>query len=339
MKKVAIVGALWAPNFGDVLLAKLFGEAFLRHGAQVMLPNAAESVRREVGFASTLSDIRRADIVVFCGGGYFSEPPNGGNRWAISRYKLLYWYATYCRLVGKPYYVLGVGAGPIISALSKAFIRHVCNGAEIVAVRDYQSLTALKLAGFHAPVELVADYVLAMRPSALPEASLPPTKIGLHVTMNGRRIIPAMIEYFSGKNKELDVFFVEDHLGEYDRVAAQYPLIGEICNGGVIRYSNVSSFIGAIDGLDFVITCKLHVGILSAVLGKRICAFPYHPKVERFYEELGRLDVLADATELEDIKKHVSYCFQSDPVLVPEKIINRARELNKIIKNICDDKV
>src|SRR5690606_12928160 len=42
--------------------------------------------------------------------------------------------------------------------------------------------------------------------------------------------------------------------------------------------------------LDLVITTKLHVGIVAVALATPVLAFPYHPKVTRFYDQIQASD-------------------------------------------------
>lgn len=333
MKRIAIVGALWTSNFGDVLLAKLFVEGLRKNGCEVSLPNASKEVKSAVGVCGDEFSLAEADGVVFCGGGYFSEPPYRWSRWALSRYKLLYRYATYCKLVKKPYWILGVGAGPIRSPLSKLFIRHVCLGAEVVAVRDAVSVEAIRGVAGIEPVK-VADYALSLK-ERITESREVKGRVGIHITKNGHRSIPGLLEYLSSR-KELDIYFVEDHVGEYEKVVSVFPEIETICLGGVIKYRNVESFINSINELEYVVTNKLHVGIVGCALGKKVCSLPYHEKVERFYHEIGRPELhFSEFDSKSDYMAHLDRFFNSESVQLPIDLLRRARDIDNYIHDIA----
>ena len=54
------------------------------------------------------------------------------------------------------------------------------------------------------------------------------------------------------------------------------------------KYSTSHDLVSLLNECDLVITTKLHVGILSASLGKSVLAFPTHrEKVERYYKQIG----------------------------------------------------
>ena len=133
---IAIVGALWTSNFGDVLLAKLLKDKLESLGHSVIMPNASDNVKKESELLNEKFLISDSDFVLFCGGGYFSEPPGNSFKWAASRYRALFRYATYCKVKKIPYSIIGVGAGPINSFLAKKVISHVCSGADSILLRD-----------------------------------------------------------------------------------------------------------------------------------------------------------------------------------------------------------
>lgn len=335
MKKIAIFGALWTPNFGDVLLAKMFKDEFLKYGCDVKFPNASEAVKRKLDSRGSFYDLLAADTVVFCGGGYFSEPPGLRAKWAFSRYKRLFWVATFCRVFRKPYWVLGVGAGPLKSRVSRWMVKHVCRGAKLVAVRDHESRRVVSEVSGSSNVLLVADYVLTMKERKAPVCSNPP-KLGLHITINAKATIPVLLDYMVRFGGNYDLYFIEDHSGEYEKVRSVFPRVREMFGANVIKYKNdTNGFIDQIDRLDYIITNKLHVGILSCVLKKHVCSFPYHDKVERFYEEIGRKELfLKWDGDKDKAFAHLDQFLVSSRVTIPGELIERALMINEIIKSI-----
>lgn len=338
MKKIAIVGALWTPNFGDVLLAKLLKEQLESLGCQVSLLNSHDKIKQELMLTERVERISDYDCLFFCGGGYFSEPPGNSYKWALSRYKLLFKYSTLCKLNKIPYYIVGVGAGPIKSFLAKAVIKHVCSGAKVIALRDKESIEAIASLAPKSNLIEVADYVLSMKDKlSLKIIDTGVFKIGVHITVNGKKNIPAILKYLENTRKlsTKQVYFIEDHPGEFERLSLIYPDIKIIFGQNVMSYVSVDRFIHDMNELDYVITSKLHVGIVAAVLEKKICSLPYHAKVERLYQSLKREDLcLTDLSCDDNIIDHLKACEASENVEVPMDIKNKSRKIDTLITEI-----
>ncbi|MEZ9799007.1 polysaccharide pyruvyl transferase family protein [Vibrio cyclitrophicus] len=338
MKKVAIVGALWTSNFGDVLLAKLLKEKLESLGHSIIMPNASDKVKVESGLLEEKFTISEADIFLFCGGGYFSEPPGNSFKWAISRYKLLFKYATFCRIKKIPYSILGVGAGPINSNLAKSVIKHVCKGANLIALRDPTSVNAVSTLVPNTEIIEVADYVLSLKDKILlNDVDLSHKKIGFHITLNGGKYIPAVIDYLNNIDNNSDIYFIEDHPGEFSRVCEKYPEVKRFFDGNVLGYKDVDQFIHDMNELSCIVTSKLHVGIVASALGKKVCSIPYHAKVERLYASFDRSDLcLVDFNDKDKIADHIKYCLEAEPVSIPQILINKSREIDCIIEKIVN---
>lgn len=195
----------------------------------VIMPNASDKVKRESGLLEENFSVSEADILLFCGGGYFSEPPGNSIKWALSRYKLLFKYASYCKIKKIPYSILGVGAGPINSNLARYIIKHVCKGADVIALRDHISVNTISKLVPNSNIVEVSDYVLSLRDKIhLDKEDLSHDKIGFHITVNGEKYIPAVIEYLKGLEDKSNIYFIEDHPGEFIRVSEKYQDVKDL---------------------------------------------------------------------------------------------------------------
>ncbi|MDO6678460.1 polysaccharide pyruvyl transferase family protein [Shewanella sp. 4_MG-2023] len=340
MKNIAIVGALWTSNFGDVLLAKLLKDRLENLNFNVFFPNASDQVIKELkseGFEKSLKNI---DYLFFCGGGYFSEPPGNSYKWALSRYKALFHMATYCRLLNIPYSIIGVGAGPINSNIAKLMVKHVIAKADVIALRDVESILAIRDLNKDLELELVSDYVLSLRDKVTLQTIVNPIrKVGVHITNNGMSVIPAILKYIES-NKTDEFYFIEDHVGEFDLVCVTFPEIKKLFLNKIVNYVDVDKFICDINSLDFIITSKLHVGIVASALNKRVCSLPYHAKVKRLYESFGRADVfLDDFSDESKVIKHITYCSNSEKVIIPKELIERSRRIDVLVTNLMKEKL
>ncbi|KKA44116.1 polysaccharide pyruvyl transferase family protein [Salinivibrio sp. KP-1] len=338
--KIAIIGALWTSNFGDVLLAKLLKDKLVMLGHSVIMPNASNSVKNEAGLEEEKFKISESDCILFCGGGYFSEPPGNSFKWAISRYKSLFKYATYCKIKKIPYSIIGVGAGPINSFVARKVISHVCSGAENILLRDNESIKAIKNLNQNYNLIEVSDLVLSINDIyELGPVYNSVDKIGVHLTLNGREQIKPILKYVKENKNSYDFYLIEDNPGEYDRLCYEYTDIKELFADKYITYKSIDEFVSQIHSFDMVITSKLHVGIVAAALNKKVCSLPYHAKVKRLYDEFDRSDVvLEDFHNPSRIYAHVSNCYESEPITIPSKMLEKSRKINMFIEEKFGEK-
>jgi polysaccharide pyruvyl transferase WcaK-like protein len=325
--RIAIVGALWASNFGDVLLAKIIKCQLVGLGHEIIMPNASEQVKSEVGLGLESFSLSNSDLLIFCGGGYFSEPPGNSLKWVVSRYKALFKYATYCQLKGIPYDIIGVGAGPVNSRLARFIISHVCSKADSILLRDKISVDTIKGINPNLEIKEVSDLVLSINDTyKLDPPCNARKKIGVHLTLNADAQIGPILTFIHKNETKVDFYLIEDNPGEYKRIVNKYPIIETLFDNKVLSYTGVDEFIYSLNTLDILITSKLHVGIIGAALNKVVCSMPYHAKVKRLYEELGRSElVLDDFDSNSKIEKHLNNCINSEPITIPQLMIEKSR--------------
>lgn len=331
--KIAIVGALWANNYGDVLLAKLLKDKLVSLGHSIILPNATTKIRNELDLGNVnhtyLNDV---DYVLFCGGGYFSEPPGNSVKWALSRTRALFKYAVWCKAKKIPYSIIGVGAGPLNSFFSRFIVRRVCIGSEIVLARDTISYDTIKGLSPKIKLEQVSDLVLSLKDlyediDSKSRKTDTKRKIGIHITCNASDVIIPILNYIESHFDEYDFTLIEDNPGEYQRLCTAYPNVKSLLKNK-LEYSSVDQFTIGISNFDAVITSKLHVGIVAAAFNKVICSLPYHAKVERLYSDLGRSELVLNRFEdKNEISAHIEECLKSQPVSIPEELIASSRRI------------
>lgn len=335
--KVVVIGALWANNFGDVLLAKILSESLARNGIAPKSPFLHDIFIREAGISrASLRDIWSADYVIFMGGGYLSEPPINIHRWAVSRYFRIFVWGDLCRVLGKPYSILGVGAGPCASPVTRVFVRRLCGGAERVIVRDVRSSEELVDIGVKRAISVAADHALTVKVRS-GDSNGQSARIGFHLSARVPALIDAMFnlsdEAFSGK----EVWYIEDHPGELRKLAVINSDLKEFFGARILSFRSCDDFMDGLSTLEFVVTSKLHVGVVACSLGMRVCSIPYHPKVRRFYSDIGRPE-LCYSGDLEDwrgIMRHIEFCLHAEPVTVPVAMRERAGEMDQFVNEMA----
>lgn len=340
MKKISLIGALWTNNFGDLLLARLFADKVAVKCAVPVFPSIDRNVASEIGLARChqgISEFFKSDAAIFVGGGYMSESPSRPLKWAISRWLRIFIYGDMCRILNKPYLVCSVGAGPATTWFAKAMFRRLCAGAVEVVVRDHYSYAFLKDIGVERELLVTADYALTLPKFSSNENA--DGGIALHLTSKQSELnenIIRTLRHVLQPGRALH--FIEDHPGEYERVCSVNPSLNSLNLTRVVRYKNYRALVEELKNIGTVITSKLHVGIVAAVNGRRICSFPYHPKVWRFYEELERPELCYSgaADSFEHVSEHIRTCLNSAPVILPEALLNRLNVAEKSLGDFID---
>ncbi|TLP36817.1 polysaccharide pyruvyl transferase family protein [Arcobacter arenosus] len=334
MKNITMIGALWTSNFGDVLLADLLYKKAKEVGFKVRFYNVSEKVLNELNAENaTFKELINSDYLMFIAGGYLSEPPSNVSRWALSRYKKIFMYADIFKLLGKKYYIVDVGAGAIENPLSKFILKRFVENAEDVILRDSKSLETFKNLGSKKDIKLSIDYALSISNNKEHYATNEKREVALHLSSHKPKLNDYILKYFDNAN--YDTWFIEDHFGEYEKIKNLNPQIEKILKNKIIRYTNYENFIKTLNSFDFILTSKLHVGILSSALNKKICSFPYHGKVINYYKEVGYSDLCCEnILNEEDCFKHLKYCLNSDPVHIKEDILKRLEIVNNLFEDI-----
>ena len=89
-------------------------------------------------------------------------------------------------------------------------------------------------------------------------------------------------------------------------------------------YSSPIQLLDVIEKCDLIITTKLHVGIVASISSKHLISIANHPKIERFYNQLNRLDLYTPSSEFNHkwlVDKLESF-FNGNlsPVIIPENL-------------------
>lgn len=298
-----IHGSYYKKNFGDYLLLKRLTNEI--EPQDVRLPFSSQDVLEEFGGEVkklNFRDLRNTKACIFGGGGYLGEPPEGIQRWSIGFLKRHFIPFITCKFFGIPVYVIGAGFGPISTPWLQPIIRYMLNNAQLVWLRDKESVEFAKKIAPNCSIEMVTDLAqdkaFLLDEIASSNVMLPDSKyIGIHVglvisddfrlatevALNRLAREGYQFVFFSdspGHNSNLISGKVEfaDFRNEYSH------LINDIC------YEQASDVIKVIDNSEGVITGKLHVGIVASTLSKPVLSFPLHHKTIRYYRHIGRED-------------------------------------------------
>lgn len=321
-------GSAFGENFGDVLLLDLYKANVEDRGFDAAFP---------FGWPGTLSRLRasrglmrRPKRLLFCGGGYFGEPAVGQRSWArrfrVRHYPAIFSAGTLCRAAPM---ALGIGFGPISDRRVRRTVVNLLSDCEVCLFRDEQSLALfLQYGGTRSPsVDLSADMVLNLngrvfeKPSDFPITAKEVWVFHLANEFGEGRsfsdVYNAALKFAVDSRDKALVLIVADGRGRAGRKTGQDRLASRLAadlkekgvDHSIKRYVSHWDLVATIAHASFVVTTKLHVGIVSATLGTRVCAIPYHPKTSRFYSQIGEerrcLSSFNDGTE---VYRHLAGC-------------------------------
>jgi hypothetical protein len=293
--KVAVHGSYFANNFGDTLLVKLMCDWVARRvgtGNVFLAVPGHPAEQDSIGYpVIPLGERHRITHLVYTGGGHFGEPRQSfweNYRWQRrNRKRHLDWLKSF-RNARKA--VFGVGVGPISNPFYRHAVRQLFKEAEVVFVRDEESLEFSRKYRFNRE-QLRLGTDLAM--SIGPVEKKPERLFALHVAGLPRDEIIAIIDaltvkglikpdspvdiIFDGKMSEAAVKLYENSAGSrVGRDRLQF-----------IEYTGIDGLIERISNTDLVLTNKLHVGVVATALGRKVISLPAHQKTSRFYRQLG----------------------------------------------------
>lgn len=308
--KVLINGATAGTNFGDFLFAKMFQN----HLSKLV---GAENVfwyQSRFAFSDfysrhlnnnkkyKLSDI---DAFVYMSGGYFLGDDHGLVDY-IYRYLRYFHIGLLCVLKRIPYGIFGLEVGPTSSKWLHAVESIIFKNAKSISVRNIESLNYIKLTfgggNFNIPLHCTADSVFALERSLFDDKRLPldiekcrGKKLFFHINPSIEannnivdKIVPVLNTFIKNHN-EYTIIVSPDQYNTNIKNVLDYIKL-KICTPNVIGYSydDPLELCKVIDSCDFVITHKLHVGIVASHLGKSVVSFSGHTsKIERLYKQLN----------------------------------------------------
>jgi len=343
--KIVLHGATSGSNFGDFLFADMILRTVLecnpdgKNGFfRFPIFGVSSYFSKYLPLAQRLSfiDLFTGDLLIYIPGGYFGDSKKTlvGSIKRFLRYMPIGF--LFC-LRRKPVIILGVGGGPLHYKFLRDAALYLFKRAAVVTVRDIETATYFKSYGIKREILVKSDLVQAMPLEMIPllESDI---KATLDNALGKKKLLLLHIEKTDRANEKLKAVFegVRKFLEkrkEFGVVVAcsnlHKPLnrlaVGRSINNESIVYYQFDSpwqFAALIGKVDLVVTTRLHVGIVAAVLSKSVVAFPSHKeKTPRFYRQLGassRCRVLAEASP-QDVYDTLVMHYEN-PIRIPENV-------------------
>lgn len=355
--KILIHGCICTTNFGDALFAKLFYETLNTKNNEVDFLSAphigiSDFFRKEIGYDKHVGffKVLHSDVLVMMSGGYLGDDTFSLKN-SIMRYIRYYFLTGVFQLLRKPVYFVGVGGGPLYSKWLQRIVANVLNKAKYISVRDKETYDYMIEYGVKNKMVITSDTALVLTSDAIDTKKLSENALTgekylfFHYVSKksleqkiAENVIPA-INKFLIEHENYKVIFGCDEVKNIEDMLSSscYKLLPE---GRVIlnEYIGVKQLCEVLNSVDFIITPKLHVGIVGAALNKSVISFPIHrEKTERFYRQIqqgGRslhLDKLTTEIAYDKINE-----YYDKPIIISEEIRNSAISNLDVLKTLCD---
>ena len=310
MTKVVVSGYYGFANAGDEAMLTAMIEALTDIEPQIQITvisgnpedtkarHGVDAVYR-LNYPAIVCRLAAADLLLRGGGSLLQDVTSG---------RSLYYYLSIMLLakkMGKPVMLYAQGIGPVRGRLAKAAMRWIGNMADLITVRDEGSSAELRrLRVFSPPVHVTADAVLATHPID--------RQIGRHILQkNGveggtpligvsarewrdwthyKQVMAAALDQMAGEFGARVVFLP---MQWPDGMEASRKIVAMMKTSATLlaeHYSN-GELLSLVGNMDVLIGIRLHALIFAAVMGTPMAGISYDPKIDRFLESVGALQV------------------------------------------------
>lgn len=353
--KVLLVGATFNSNFGDLLFSHMFYNKCKKVGFEkVSFWQWPEHVfcdfcRNELDYHERISvwQSLRYDALILQSGGMMGDRiyTKLGVRLRFIRYFVP---ALLFTLLRKPVYILGCGGGPLYSGRMRKMAKFIWNRANRITVRDEETRDYFQSIGVTREIEVTTDTAQVITPQQLPPFDksaelgnyLKGRKVLLFVAHFPKKgdaqesiILPA-IRAFLQAHPDYALVVTTDKAEMNDKTVA---FMDGKKDYFIYRYHDCYQLASLLNCANVIITLGLHIGIVSASLGKSVISFPHHyDKTHRYYKQIGESERCIELSKVdESIVLSQLEKFHSTPIVLSPQI----RELAKKNLDIIDDMI
>ncbi len=343
---IMIHGAVNGSNFGDILYAQIYNDyikSFHTTGKVCFWEHfrfGASKHLKSLTSIDTEKKLDEVDVLVYMPGGYF-----GGG---VSIPRIIKQDRRYFRLgrkllkKKKKILVSAIGGERTHYEWLRKRICHILQNAEMITTRNirtaefYQPYTNTKIIPLFDVILHVGKMDLGVLPPKIMDdvasCGEGQKKIFLHVHAKDapnrefeKRVLPAVNRYVeeTGAHVFVGSDYVSDH--PIEETSIYRNLKG---SKSVYKYTSPLELCAMLGQCDLIVTPKLHVGVVSAALGKSVVSTAlWSDKTKAFYEDIGcaeRSVALKDATP--EIVYENLVRFGDTPITIPAELVERAEE-------------
>ncbi|MDJ0851371.1 MAG: polysaccharide pyruvyl transferase family protein [Myxococcota bacterium] len=291
-RRVGLFGAYHSENFGDDLMAVMFGRRLQELGVPFTVFGLGPEYASRYGFAvaGAARELVAASDVVVCGGGGLLQPRSGGNVFDRELEALL----AECRDREVP--ILGIslgGAGLPLAGLRPRARRELLERCAYATLRLRCELPLLAEAG--TPGAHHEDVVWATPHFFPPEKEQARERTTIAFSLYGvrnpeRRLLTAFLRVLARARRDCDLVLLEARFGREGRSALR-SFRPEVLRGQPnVRFhqlEDLESGLRFLQGLDLLFTSRLHVAIAAMSYGVPCVSLLPRPKTALGFRELG----------------------------------------------------
>lgn len=318
----AIHGAYYDNNFGDLLLMRIF-ENWIRStcSSPIVYPLVPKSeyVRFGCSFPDVHVGIRshaQWQGVLYAGGGHFGEPQRqaqkgyrGHRNWNLRFILRHVLPAELCIRNQVPYIIAGVEVGPVSNPLIRQEIRRIFRHAAVISVRNEESQRYVQETLGIDAVHCIPDVALTLTHEHIPSHVTESVKqmltpygdrplLGIHHaryiladTPQAETLRTQLIERLTATPDLIPVVFADDGGSQFSEPCDRLAQMIRAATGSdclVVPFQGMWHTVALISQLSAVLTTKLHVAIVAYAFGVYAESCGVHPKVLRFFKQIGR---------------------------------------------------
>lgn len=299
-KRLVLAGYFGRGNLGDdaILLGFTNGIKDLNYDITAIAGNPA-TVSREYGIPgighldlkAIQEAIENSDALVFPGGSIFQD---------VTSVRSVAYYANLIKIAkkaGKKVVMLGQGVGPLDRFMGKRLALGALQAADIIAVRDRDSVQTLKDLGVNGVSRVTADMAFLLpepeREEGQRQFGVGDMKsVGISARPAGKDKNKAVINLFSELLYKLFENGWVPSMIEMDRELDRPLLdkIGKVHGGKVPEIRGLThprDLQRRLQRMDAIIGMRLHAGILGATVGVPAYMVSYDPKIRSFSNMMG----------------------------------------------------
>ena len=351
--KVLLNGATGGTNFGDYLFAEIFNQEVSKNVGKENVfwyesrYCMSDFYKRHLNYETKKYKLREIDALICVSGGYFC-----GNdkriRDYIIRYLRYFHLCVRCIRRKIPIAIIGVEVSKPKLKLMEKIERFILKESSLVVVRNEESYNQLLNYGIKNGIctadtahIISADFCDAF---SLPEniARLKKRKLFFHIQASCMEVAYKMLDavnVFLANHEEYDVVLGLDQYIREKNFLDDFSKKVRCRNVVVYNYDNPIELCKVLSNMDFILTPKLHVGIIGATFSKSVLSFSDHSeKICRFYNQLnesGRSLSMCDFSTEKAVEMMEVYHLRS--LNVPQKTIEKSKLNLKIMNEFLDE--
>lgn len=318
-------------NFGDVLFAYMILKRLTEEGVHVSFYELSPYVSNYLYHIHKLPEyhfrLKEVDGIIYFAGGYFGEQRKVRIGKRIVHYLRFMPAGMRAVRLNKKIAVIGIGAGDYLSFFSKHAVQSICRKSSYITTRDRESTDFLKSIGVSNPIETCSDIAQTIDFHGLFDTEqfcFEGNKKYIFLHTNYQTDVSLLFakglkDFFNRHPDVMAIVGADSTADIHDAAGVAASILG----GDRVKaypYSTPDNLCRILGRCDLVMTYKLHVGILSATMGRSVIAFPKHEKVQRYYRQIGesgRCVNYCDA-DTSNISRLVEYYFGKPLELTPE---------------------